>query len=149
MARERLGNWEEANDLAQDVFIKAFRSLHQLEVPAAFGSWVRTITSRLASNQRSRRRRPIEMEQETFESVCIDSHDPLGGIMAEEQRLQVHQGLGRLTALDRATLEAFYLEGQSLIEMSDAFDAPIGTIKRRLHVARKRLAEKVEALQAV
>ncbi len=44
------------------------------------------------------------------------------------------------------TLEAFYVHGQSLIEMSNAFGSPIGTIKRRLHVARKRLARELEEL---
>ena len=39
--------------------------------------------------------------------------------------------------------------GQSLVEMSDSFDAPVGTIKRRLHVARKRLAKHVEEFAAV
>ena len=55
----------------------------------------------------------------------------------------------RLGKLDRNTLVAFYIHGQSLIEMSDEFAAPIGTIKRRLHVARKRLAKELECLQAV
>ena len=47
---------------------------------------------------------------------------------------------------DRATLEAFYVRGQSLLQMSDEFDAPLGTIKRRLHVARLRLAKEVEPM---
>jgi RNA polymerase sigma-70 factor (ECF subfamily) len=51
-----------------------------------------------------------------------------------------------LRALDRDTLTAFYIEGQSLAEMSTAFDSPVGTIKRRLHVARKRLAQELEEL---
>ena len=55
----------------------------------------------------------------------------------------------RLGELDRDTLVAFYVEGQSLIEMSDQFASPVGTIKRRLHVARKRLARELEDLVAV
>ena len=51
--------------------------------------------------------------------------------------------------LDRTTLEAFYVRGESLSQMSAAFDAPIGTIKRRLHVARKRLARQLETAAAV
>ena len=46
------------------------------------------------------------------------------------------------------TLEAFYVEGRSLQEMSGDFQAPLGTIKRRLHVARKRLAKQVDPLTA-
>ncbi len=68
-------------------------------------------------------------------------------MLNQETRAQVHAGLQRLGELDRDTLIAFYLQGQSLVEMSDAFDAPVGTIKRRLHVARKRLAREVETLQ--
>jgi RNA polymerase sigma-70 factor (ECF subfamily) len=44
------------------------------------------------------------------------------------------------------TLEAFYVQGHSLVEMAAEFDAPVGTIKRRLHVARKRLAEELAEL---
>ena len=67
--------------------------------------------------------------------------------MATERAAQVHDGLDRLAALDRKTLVAFYLRGQSLVEMSECFSAPVGTIKRRLHVARKRLARELESLQ--
>ena len=67
--------------------------------------------------------------------------------MRDEKREQVRDGLARLREMDRTTLEAFYVEGQSLAEMADEFDAPIGTIKRRLHVARKRLAEQVAELE--
>ena len=70
-------------------------------------------------------------------------------MLAAERQDQVRAGLARLGDLDRATLVAFYVEGRSLLEMSDDFDAPLGTIKRRLHVARKRLAKEVEPNVAV
>jgi RNA polymerase sigma-70 factor, ECF subfamily len=54
-----------------------------------------------------------------------------------------------LGTLDRQTLVAFYVDGQSLVEMSTAFDSPVGTIKRRLHVARKRLARELEEMAVV
>src|SRR3989442_1331682 len=50
----------------------------------------------------------------------------------------------RLKAVDRATLVAFYLRGRSLKQMSREFETPIGTIKRRLHVARNRLKRALE-----
>ena len=65
-----------------------------------------------------------------------------------ERKNQVRAGLDRLGEMDRDTLVAFYVEGYSLLEMADDFDAPLGTIKRRLHVARKRLAKQVEELAA-
>ncbi len=74
---------------------------------------------------------------------------PLDEVLGDETREQVQAGLEKLGELDRATLEAFYIGGHSLVEMSVDFAAPIGTIKRRLHVARKRLARELEAHQAI
>jgi RNA polymerase sigma-70 factor (ECF subfamily) len=48
--------------------------------------------------------------------------------------------------MDRETLVAFYFDGRSINEMSKKFGTPVGTIKRRLHVARKRLAKELETL---
>ena len=53
--------------------------------------------------------------------------------------------VGESSLSDREALEAFYLRGQSLKQMATEFDAPIGTIKRRLHVARQRLKDVLEA----
>ena len=50
--------------------------------------------------------------------------------------------------LDRLTLEAFYLHGRSLKQMSREFETPVGTIKRRLHVARQRLKDVLEGNSA-
>ena len=74
---------------------------------------------------------------------------PLHRAIEGERSQHVKEGLKNLGSMDRETLEAFYCNGRSLIEMSEEFDAPVGTIKRRLHVARKRLAKQVEELVAV
>ena len=70
-------------------------------------------------------------------------------ILEVERRDNLAVGISRLGEMDRDTLQAFYVDGHSLREMSDEFEAPIGTIKRRLHVARKRLAKEMEELEAV
>jgi RNA polymerase sigma-70 factor (ECF subfamily) len=59
---------------------------------------------------------------------------------------QLKVGLARLKALDRATLEAFYIRGRSLKQIAREFDVPTGTVKRRLHVARARLKEVLEGI---
>ena len=59
------------------------------------------------------------------------------------------EGSWTVPHIHAASLEAFYVRGESLSQMSASFEAPIGTIKRRLHVARKRLARQLEAASAV
>ena len=149
IAYKRLGNWDEAQELSQDVFIHAFRGLDLLQVPEAFGGWLRQIVHRMAINRVTRRPTPMSVDHEILEATVTCHSDPLDAVLSGEQKMQVHRGLDRLGDLDRKTLVAFYLDGQSLNQMSDSFEAPIGTIKRRLHVARKRLAKECEMLQAV
>jgi RNA polymerase sigma-70 factor (ECF subfamily) len=147
---QRLRDHAEAQEAAQEVFIKALRKLDQLKEPAAFAGWLRAIAVRQAINRSVRRQPAISVEPHSLESIGAESSEgPLSSLLARERFDQLHEGLGRLATLDRSTLVAFYIEGQSLIEMSDEFAAPVGTIKRRLHVARKRLAKELEYLQAV
>ncbi len=145
-AMRRLRNHAEAQELVQEVFVKAMQKLDQLDTPEAFPGWLRAIASRMAINRAVRRGPMVATEPETLNAHYTHSVTPLETALSSEQQAQVHAGLDRLGELDRRTLEAFYLEGQSLHEMSDQFDSPVGTIKRRLHVARKRLAKELEAL---
>jgi RNA polymerase sigma-70 factor (ECF subfamily) len=142
----RLGDEAEAQELCQEVFIQAMRKLHQLHTPVCFGGWLRAIARRMALNRAIRRRATVRFESDRVEADYPEQETPLGSILAQERRDRVRAGLSRLSALDRDTLVAFYFRGQSLVQMSDAFDSPVGTIKRRLHVARKRLAKELASL---
>jgi RNA polymerase sigma-70 factor (ECF subfamily) len=146
IALRRLKNYAEAQELSQEVFVQALRKLDQLREPECFGGWLRSITVRLAINRMVRRQPERGTEPETLAATCVETKTPLTEALASERRRQVRDSLDRLRKLDRETLVAFYVEGQTLIEMSSAFDSPIGTIKRRLHVARKRLARELESL---
>ena len=91
------------------------------------------------------RRGPIGgADPEIFENVEGRVGTPADEVERKEAKAELHAGLKRLKVLDRETLEAFYLRGQSLKQMSREFETPIGTIKRRLHVARLRLKEVLE-----
>lgn len=146
---QRLRDHAEAQEVAQDVLIKAFEKLHQLQEPAAFPGWLRSIAVRQSINRSTRRPPSIAVEPHTIDRADTRHEAPFESLVTDERRDQLHEGLQRLASMDRSTLVAFYLDGQSLIEMSDEFSAPVGTIKRRLHVARKRLAKELECLQAV
>jgi RNA polymerase sigma-70 factor (ECF subfamily) len=149
IALRRLGDYNEAQELCQDVFVQALQKIGQLREPECFGGWLRSITHRMAINRLVRRSADLPTEPEDLAGVCVEDETPLTVALAGERVSQLRAGLARLGALDRETLEAFYVKGWSLVEMSDEFEAPVGTIKRRLHVARKRLARAIEPLVAV
>ena len=148
-ALRRLGNHAEAQEVCQEVLVRAMQKISQLREPAAFGSWLQAVTNRMAINRAVRKRNAVATAPETLAATCVEDETPLTSALARERQSQVRAGLRRLGEMDRDTLVAFYVNGQSLIEMSEGFRSPVGTIKRRLHVARKRLAKELEELVAV
>jgi len=139
----------EAQELTQEVFVHAMRKIGQLRDPRCFAGWLRRITARMAINKLTRRALPVGVSGDALDDVVGYTHDPLDGMVKTEQRKAVRNALRRLKPIDRAALEAFYLRGESLNEMADKFDVPLGTVKRRLHTARLRLKAALVGNEAV
>lgn len=149
-AMRRVKNADEAEELAQDVFVQAMQKIGQLRVPEAFGGWLARIVHRMAINRVTRRQAAMACDPVVLEATCLSSGgSPDQHALGRERADDVRAAVQRLGQLDRQTLQAFYLRGETLLQMSDSFEAPVGTIKRRLHVARKRLAREMEVSQAV
>ena len=91
---------------------------------------------------------PRGQGQEILENAADSEAGPLETIIRAENRARLWKGLDRLKEIDRATLVAFYIQGRSLKQMAREFATPVGTIKRRLHVARSRLRRQLERAQA-
>jgi RNA polymerase sigma-70 factor (ECF subfamily) len=149
IAMRRLRDHADAQELCQDVFVQAMLKIDQLRVPEAFIGWLRQITVRMAINRAVRKGPMVSVEPELLEATMQSDDLPSDQLLEFERKEQLMDGLGRLGDMDRDTLVAFYVDGQSLLQMADGFDAPLGTIKRRLHVARKRLADQLPQLAAV
>ena len=146
---QRLRNTAEADEVTQEVFLRAFRKIGQLKDPAAFAGWLCQIAARLSINRAVRRPAETYREPVTFELLQESDDSPTAALMEREDAQQLRTGIDRLGQLDRQTLMAFYFEGQSLKDMAELFDSPIGTIKRRLHTARNRLRDTMLAMQPV
>ncbi len=147
IAMQRLRNTAEADEVTQEVFLRAFRKLSQLKEPAAFAGWLCQIATRLSINRAVRRPPETACEPAAFEASQQAPDTAANDLMQLEDAEQLRDGLDRLGDLDRRTLMAFYFDGQSLKEMSVVFDSPIGTIKRRLHTARHRLHDVLTTMQ--
>ena len=144
MALARLRNPTEAQELVQEVFIHAMTKLTQLRDARCFAGWLRQITERMAINRLTRRGPVRGADPLVLENVQDDGAQPLDDLIRNEQKAKLWEGLDQLKPVDRATLVAFYIRGRSLKQMSREFETPIGTIKRRLHVARNRLRRRLE-----
>ena len=141
--RRRIKSDADADEVRQEVFLQALRKLPQLKEPQALGSWLRRIADRLAINYVTRRHAAPSLSERTWEESSDVRREPFAEVTRREAQEAVRQGLERLGPMDREALYAFYIEGKSLNEMSQEFAVPLGTVKRRLHVARKRLAQQL------
>ncbi len=145
IALRRLGNASEALELTQEVFLHVLRRIQQLREPERFAGWLRQISVRMAINHATRRVAPTAVENSVLEGACERTGQPLDELISRERAERLWAAIGRLRALDRETLIAFYVRGLSLVEIAEELVAPLGTIKRRLHTARKRLRTELEA----
>ena len=144
---QRLRNTAEADEVAQEVFLRAYRKLPQLEEPDRFGGWLCQIAVRLSINRAVRRPAESFCAPDSLDAFRETEETPLSALLRQENIEQVREGLRQLGRMDRETLWAFYFEGSTLKEMSVQFPSPIGTIKRRLHTARGRLRDVMGSLQ--
>lgn len=144
VATKRFQNRDDVDELCQEIFIHAMKKITQLREPIAFHRWLRQVAHRMTINRATRLRVLPLIEPEILEATLIEYHSPLVESIHREHDELIQQALDQLTHSDRDTLKAFYFDGQSTKEMAKKFDIPIGTIKRRLHVARKRLLEIID-----
>lgn len=138
----RVSRFEEAEDLAQEAFLRAFRRLDELEEPAKFGPWLRRIGENLACGAlRSRRLAQTAVpDWEPGEEV-----DPEHLYLAQERRDQVWAAIDRLSLEQREAVLLYYLEDYTQEQVAAFLDISVGATKLRLIRARAALREELAA----
>ena len=141
---ELLQNEQASLDVVQETFIRAARHIGGLRDDGRFGSWLFGI----AHQQCSRRWRRTVREQAALEELAHAPkdlpEDPGEILIRNEQEAEFARLLSRLPEPQRAALLLHYLEDFSLEEIAEAVDAPVGTVKSRLHHARRAMRSLLE-----
>lgn len=138
VARGVLRNDSDAEDVAQEALLRAYRRFGRLRERARFRSWLVRISFRLALDRfRSIKRRQQREAQWVLENARADS-----GAGIELQR-HLDVALEELPKKQRLVLLLAAMEGHTLEEVSALLGIPLGTVKSRLFFAKKALAEKL------
>jgi RNA polymerase sigma-70 factor (ECF subfamily) len=141
-------NPAEAEDVAQEAFIKAYRALPQFRGDSAFYTWLYRIAINTAKNAVvSRDRSPIDYDLdlqnpgESYEvqSRMKDSETPEGLVLTEEIRRTVNSAIDELPEDLRTAIMLRELEGLSYEEIAAAMDCPVGTVRSRIFRAREAI----------
>lgn len=137
-----LRNAADAEDVAQEAFVKAYRHFHRLREPLRFRAWIVRVTWRLAIDRlRARGRR----ERYEFEAATADPVPTVEDIAtSREFQKYVERAIDDLPEKLRLTLLLAAIEGHDMAETAALLGVPEGTVRSRLHLARKRLAKRLK-----
>ncbi|MGB9605568.1 MAG: RNA polymerase sigma factor [Bryobacteraceae bacterium] len=130
-----VGDREDALDLAQEVFLKAYQHLGRLEEDGRFGPWLFRIAHNEAFSLLRRRRPEGEPESEP------PPLEPSYGMYPVELTLAVERALASLTPEQREAVILKIYQGWKFEEMAEALDCPVSTVKSRVYAALDRLKE--------
>lgn len=138
---------EDAEEVAQDVFVKAYRSLSDFRGESKFSTWLYTITT--TSCITFLRKKKLDVQSLDNEKVMAHAENIDGGMRANqvEQKSRVtmvNQAIAMLSPDDAQVITLFYKGEQSLDEIAQVLGQETNTVKVRLHRARQRLKEKME-----
>jgi len=146
-ARQRLGGHEAAQDVVQESLLAICRNLHKLGNPGAFPSWSYRIIERRCADWLRRHLRDKAVFTDNAAGVedvtAVEDHQSLhrDNTMAQIDTQRLLDGLRPDLA---ALLRLYYLEQLSLTEIAAILELPVGTLKSRLHYARKQIKQKLE-----
>ena len=132
LAYQMLGNGEDAEDIAQEAFVRVFQALPKFRGESAFSTWLYRIVTNLCLG-RMRRSRPTVPLESVPEPRAAE-----GPAWQVAEGMLTREVLGMLPPELRVVLLLREQEGLSYREMSGALDLPMGTVRSRLSKARKR-----------
>ena len=147
-----VGSPQDAEDLSQEAFVRAFRARDRLDPDRPFYPWLYQILRRLCFNftrDTSARRRKLEyaggwLVAEAKSRAAAD--DPERARATDALRERLEREIAELSPTQREVFVLKEFQGLKYREIAELIDVPIGTVMSRLYAARQRLAERLEGL---
>ncbi|OGW40319.1 MAG: hypothetical protein A2010_15815 [Nitrospirae bacterium GWD2_57_9] len=151
LCRRILGNGHDAEDAAQDVFVKAYQNLHHFQPNAALYTWLYRIAVNTCIDYRRRPlfeslfRRNSEGEEVMIDAVSDQPSPERLYESAQNERL-LQQGLAAISPKLRAAIVLREVEGLSYEEIADVLEVSLGTVKSRISRAREELLAQLQLI---
>jgi RNA polymerase sigma-70 factor, ECF subfamily len=136
-------NAEDAREIAQDVFLRAYRALSSYDLDRPFSTWLRTIAANLARDRLRRRMRGEPRAVPEFPGRTDDGPDPLSEASRLEDADRVHRAIEDLSPDARDLIAMRYFEELNLGEIAERTGLPRTTLKVRLFRLRRELARRL------
>lgn len=132
---------EDTEEIVQDVFLKAFRSLHTYRGDSSFSTWLYRIAYNMAiASTRKKKSEVFYIEENSINNVPDEEANSILYPSDDEERIiKLTQAIELLTAEEKALITLFYYEEKSVEEISEITKLSVANVKVRLHRVRKKL----------
>jgi RNA polymerase sigma-70 factor (ECF subfamily) len=147
LAYRMLGTPEEAEDAAQEIFVRIYRQLGRYDPERKFSTWTLAIATNYCIDQLRRRRMQLVPLENIIPWARSRESGPEGEALSSESRDEMQRLLKRLPEKYRAPLVLRYWEDLSCAEIAEILGVPEGTIKTQIHRARKQLGKMLEGAE--
>jgi RNA polymerase sigma-70 factor (ECF subfamily) len=145
LARLALGSREEARDVAQETFVRAFQALPRYRPQGRFRIWLYTIAANLCKNRLKARRPAVSWEEAGPVEMWIDPvPGPEAALLARERLQALGAAVAAMGERDRLVVLLYYQDDLSVEEIARVVGCRAGAVKVALHRARARLRERLE-----
>ena len=142
-----VGNPSDAMDLAQETFIKAYRSLAGFQGEAKFSTWLHRIAVNTAKNYVVKRKRAAwELPLLEGDRELSHNESPEHQLLAEEIRQTVGVAIDELSPELKTAISLRELDGFTYGRIADEMDCPVGTVRSRIFRAREKISERLDGL---
>jgi RNA polymerase sigma-70 factor (ECF subfamily) len=140
-----LGDRQDAEDLTQETFLRAYHHLDSFDQERPFGPWIRTLAANLCYNQHNRRRLTrVPLEDERDLPAEDQKETPEGALELSQDHAALFRAIRELSPQQRIALELRHFQGLSYHEMAEALNIPLNTVRSHLYRGRQKLAELLE-----
>ena len=142
-----VGDHDSADDIAQEVFVRAYSKLSSFRGEAGFGTWLYRIALNVSLNHLQQRRRKSERSVALVDGAATDVVSDDGHVERVEQRAHIERALHELPTLQRAVVILRHLDGLSTRQVSQILKCSEGTVKTHLFRGLKKMRSKLVFLQ--
>jgi len=139
-------NKDDASDFAQEVFIKAYRSLSRFEGRSRFSTWLYKIAYNTAINEVSRRKEYFSLAEEDAEKLVNNGETPERVTLRNAAKEAVRAAIKELPERFRICIDLFFFYDRSYLEIEAITGIPVNTIKSHVFRAKMLLKEKLDCL---
>lgn len=140
-----LKNQLDAEEAAQDSFVKAFNSIGSFRNDSKFSTWLYRICYNNAVSK-SRGFKPIQVDVDTKYDLPVDTPNGLESLSAKDRAKYLNKAMEELESEESALLTLYYVDGESISDISSITNLSESNVKVKLHRARKRLYSQLSIL---